>query len=75
VLLSEILHLVLSHHGCLEYGSPVAPLTVEPFVLSFVADLGAQLTMVRQAIKDDTGEGEFTGYHSRLERVFWKGAR
>jgi 3'-5' exoribonuclease len=75
LLLSEIQHLILSHHGCLEYGSPVTPMTVEAFILSFIDDLDAKINMVRQAIKDDTGDGEFTGYHSRLERVFWKGAR
>lgn len=75
VLLSEIQHLILSHHGCLEYGSPVVPMTVEAFILSFIDDLDAKINMVRQAIRDDTGDGEFTGYHSRLERVFWKGAK
>jgi 3'-5' exoribonuclease len=75
LLLAEIEHLVLSHHGCLEYGSPVVPMTVEAFILSFIDDLDAKINMVRQAVKDDTGDGEFTGYHSRLERVFWKGPR
>jgi 3'-5' exoribonuclease len=75
LLLTEIQHLVLSHHGCLEYGSPVAPMTVEAFLLSFIDDLDAKINMVRQTIKDDTGDSEFTGYHSRLERVLWKGAR
>lgn len=74
LLLSEIQHLILSHHGCLEYGSPVTPMTVEAFILSFIDDMDAKINMVRQAIRDDTGDGEFTGYHSRLERVFWKGA-
>jgi 3'-5' exoribonuclease len=71
--LTEIEHLILSHHGCLEFGSPVVPMTVEAFILSFVDDLDAKINMVRQAIKDDTGDGEFTAYHGRLERVFWKG--
>jgi 3'-5' exoribonuclease len=75
LLLSEIQHLILSHHGCLEYGSPVTPMTVEAFILSFVDDLDAKINMVRQAIRDDTSDSEFTGYHSRLERVFWKGPR
>jgi 3'-5' exoribonuclease len=74
LLLSEIQHLILSHHGCLEYGSPVTPMTVEAFILSFIDDMDAKINMVRQAIRDDTGDGEFTGYHSRLERVFWKDA-
>jgi 3'-5' exoribonuclease len=75
LLLSEIEHLILSHHGCLEYGSPVVPMTVEAFILTFIDDLDAKINMVRQAIRDDTGDGEFTGYHSRLERVFWKGSK
>ena len=72
-LLTEIQHLILSHHGRLEYGSPVAPMTVEAFILSFVDDLDAKINMVRQAVRDDTGDGEFTAYHAKLERVIWKG--
>jgi len=74
-LLAEILHLILSHHGCLEYGSPVTPMTVEAIILSFIDDMDAKVNMVRQAIREDIGQGEFTPYHSRLERVFWKGPR
>ena len=44
----------------LEFGSPVAPMTVEAFILSFVDDLDAKINMVRQAIRDDTGDSEFT---------------
>ena len=72
-LLTQIQHLILSHHGRLEFGSPVAPMTVEAFILSFVDDLDARINMVRQAIRDDTGDGEFTAYHAKLERVLWKG--
>jgi 3'-5' exoribonuclease len=72
-LLTEIQHLILSHHGRLEFGSPVAPMTVEAFILSFVDDLDAKINMVRQAMRDDTGDGEFTAYHAKLERVLWKG--
>jgi 3'-5' exoribonuclease len=75
LLLTQVEHLVLSHHGCLEFGSPVVPQTVEAFILSFADDLDAKVNMVRHAIRDDTGESEFTGYHSRLERVLWKGVR
>jgi 3'-5' exoribonuclease len=75
LLLTQVEHLVLSHHGCLEFGSPVLPQTIEAFILSFADDLDAKINMVQHAIQDDAGEGEFTGYHSRLERVLWKGAR
>jgi 3'-5' exoribonuclease len=75
LLLAEIQHLILSHHGCLEYGSPVLPQSVEAFILSFIDDLDAKINMVRQSINDDPSDGEFTPYHSRLGRVFFKGAR
>jgi 3'-5' exoribonuclease len=75
LLLTQLEHLVLSHHGCLEFGSPVVPQTLEAFILSFADDLDAKVNMVRHAILDDAGESEFTPYHSRLERVLWKGAR
>jgi 3'-5' exoribonuclease len=75
LLLTQVEHLVLSHHGCLEFGSPVLPQTIEAFILSFADDLDAKVNMVRHAIQDDGGDSEFTPYHSRLERVLWKGAK
>lgn len=72
-LLTGLQHLILSHHGCLEYGSPVVPMTIEALILSSVDDLDAKINMAQQAIRDDAGDGEFTGYHKRLDRVFWKG--
>jgi 3'-5' exoribonuclease len=72
-LLTRIEHIVLSHHGSMGFGSPVEPMTVEAFILSMADDLDAKVNQVRQAISEDTGEGEFTAYHSRLGRVFYKG--
>jgi 3'-5' exoribonuclease len=74
-LRAHIEHLVVSHHGDREFGSPVVPMTVEAFILSMADDLDAKIHQVRYATATDAGEGEFTGYHSRLERVLWKGAR
>ena len=73
-LLTELEHLVLSHHGCLEFGSPVVPMTIEAFILSFADDLDAKINMVRQALGDEAADSEFTAYHGRLERVLWRGA-
>ena len=49
-------HLVLSHQGRLEYGSPVEPSTVEAVVLSFVDDLDSKLNQLR-GVRRDTGGG------------------
>lgn len=42
-------HLVLSHHGNREYGSPVVPSTVEAFVLHWLDDLDSKLNQLRGA--------------------------
>ena len=74
-LRAHIEHLILSHHGSQEYGSPVEPMTIEAFILSMADDLDAKIHQVRHATENDLNDGEFTGYVSRLDRVLWKGAR
>ena len=37
-----LLHIILSHHGCLEHGSPVVPKTREATLVHMVDKLGAQ---------------------------------
>jgi 3'-5' exoribonuclease len=68
----ELQHLVLSHHGARELGSPVVPMTVEALILAAVDDLDATLHQVRRHIADDDSEGPFTTYYRNLERVFLK---
>ncbi len=72
-LQNQIEHLVVSHHGSREFGSPIEPLTVEAFILATADNLDATINQVRQAVEDDTGDAEFTAYHRRLGRVLWKG--
>jgi len=66
-------HLVLSHHGSREHGSPVEPKTIEAFMLAAVDELDARLNQVRRAIREDAAEGEFTNWNRRLGRVLYKG--
>lgn len=73
-LRAHIEHLVVSHHGDRAFGSPAVPMTVEALILSVADDLDAKVHQIRRATASDPGEGEFTGYHARLERVLWKGA-
>ena len=68
----EVQHLVLSHHGSREFGSPVEPMTVEAFILAAVDDLDAKIHQARRHVAEDEGEGPFTGYHPRLKRVLLK---
>ncbi len=65
-------HLVLSHHGVYEYGSPKLPAIPEAFALHYLDNLDAKTWMVANAIDNDTDEGSsFTPFLRQLEtRVF-----
>lgn len=72
-LRAQIEHMVASHHGLREYGSPVEPKTVEAFILASIDDLDAKLNQVRKAIAVDPSDDQFTAWHKRLGRVLYKG--
>ena len=72
-LRAQVEHLIVSHHGTREHGSPVEPRTIEAFILSMVDELDTRIHQVRRAIREDAGSDEFTAWHKRLGRVFYKG--
>lgn len=51
-------HMVLSHHGKMEYGSPVLPMIPEAEVLSLLDNLDARMFMIRQTL-DTIDPGHF----------------
>lgn len=57
-------HLVLSHQGSREFGSPVVPATPEALALHFIDDLDAKLAMLRRAREQGGG----VQYFRALER-------
>jgi 3'-5' exoribonuclease len=71
-VVARLAHLILSHHGSRELGSPVEPMTVEAFILSAADDLDATIHQVRRHLSEASGDSRFTAYHSRLGRVFLK---
>lgn len=71
-LLTEIEHLILSHHGARDLGSPVEPMTVEAFILAACDELDSKIHQVRRHVADDDTRGRFTAYHPRLRRVLLK---
>ena len=71
-LRTRIEHLVVSHHGERELGSPVEPMTEEAFILSAIDDLDAKLHQFRRHVTEDSLDGEFTPFHPRFRRVLLK---
>jgi 3'-5' exoribonuclease len=72
-LLLQLEHIILSHHGVVEFGSPILPKTREALLVYFLDDLDAKLKMMSQHLESDTGEGDFTSYHRTLQRELFKG--
>jgi 3'-5' exoribonuclease len=63
-------HMVLSHHGKLEFGSPKVPVFPEALLLHYLDDMDSKMECMRALIdKDPQSEGLFTGYSQSLERV------
>ena len=60
-----VLHLILSHHGKLEFGSPKLPMIAEALALNFVDDFDAKMMAVQQEFEKSAREGrpanELTG--------------
>jgi 3'-5' exoribonuclease len=73
-LAMELRHLILSHHGMLEFGSPKRPKTLEALIVHHIDDLDAKVnafqTFVADAPEDDTS---WTPFHKLLERYIYKG--
>jgi 3'-5' exoribonuclease len=63
-------HMIISHHGELEFGSPKIPLFQEALLLHQLDNLDSKMNAMRSVLKRDSRvEGEFTGWVASLERV------
>src|SRR4051812_13211427 len=73
-LLLKLKHIIVSHHGEYEYGSPKLPMTLEAIALHLLDNLDAKLYSVAQIMKEDAGgESAWTSYNQSLGRKFFKG--
>lgn len=67
-----LVHMILSHHGSLEFGSPKVPMTAEAYALHALDELDAKLDVLRSAYKS-TDPDSFTMKISWLDNVsFYK---
>ena len=56
---TQLQHIVLSHHGKFEYGSPVLPATKEAILLSMIDDMDAKMELADNVL-ENVNEGEFS---------------
>ena len=65
-------HMVLSHHGKYEFGSPILPETLEAEVLTYVDNIDAKINVIDKAL-EEIKEGEFTQKIFAMDnRTFYK---
>lgn len=66
-------HLVVSHHGQLEFGSPRLPLTLEALALHHIDNLDAKMAAFTNIIETDVAaDGNWTNYTPSIGRKLWK---
>ncbi len=72
--LLRLKHMILSHHGSLEHGSPRVPMTPEALVLHQIDHLDAKLHEFTRTIDDDVNpQSSWTPWSPRMERRLFKG--
>ena len=66
-------HMILSHHGRLEFGSPKLPQFPEAILLHYLDDMDSKMECMRVLVdRDRQVEGLFTGYSVAMERSILK---
>ena len=72
-LKDELEHIILSHHGKLEFGSPKEPMFAEAMVVNFLDDMDSKLEAVReQYAADQDRPGDWTSRNPALKRELLK---
>jgi len=75
-VLQALQHIIVSHHGKYEFGSPKLPATAEAILVHHLDNLDAKLNMVFTAIDADPDESsQWTAWVSPLETKVFKPAR
>ena len=66
-------HLILSHHGQYDFGSPKEPKFLEAFALNLIDDLDAKINGLSRFMERDRHEGVWTEFNRMFGKYFLKG--
>ena len=65
-------HLIVSHHGHYEFGSPKRPKTVEAIILYYLDDIDSKIRAFQEFIEKEKNKGsKWTAYHRLFERFIY----
>ena len=74
--LMHLKHMLISHHGEYEFGSPKLPMTLEAMALAQLDNLDAKIASFEQLMRDDPNvDSAWTAYQPNLGRKLYKGKK
>jgi 3'-5' exoribonuclease len=68
----HLLHLLLAHHGKLEYGSPKLPVTPEALMLAYLDDLDSKIEAMQRLIAEPHTAGDWSRISPMFERPIYR---
>ena len=66
-------HMIVSHHGTREFGSPEPPKTIEAVILNYIDEIDSKVNGIRDFMASEDPNESWTSYHRLLGRHFYKG--
>jgi 3'-5' exoribonuclease len=70
----HVVHLVLAHHGKLEYGSPKVPLTLEALLTHYLDEIDSRINSWLNLMGRESGHRRWTDTSNVYEQMIWRGA-
>lgn len=68
----QLKHIVLSHHGHLEFGSPKRPVTLEAVILHALDDMDSKINSIQTLMESERNPLRWTGHHKAYDQYYLK---
>lgn len=68
-------HLVVSHHGVKEFGSPELPKTIEAVLLNHIDEIDSKVKGIREFMASEDPNASWTSFHKLMNRHFYMGKK
>ncbi len=70
----HVVHLVLAHHGKLEYGSPKVPMTLEALLTHYLDEIDSRINSWLNLMGRESGHRRWTDTNNVYQQSIWRGA-
>ena len=71
-ILDALGHIILSHHGQYDFGSPKLPATPEAYMVNYIDDLDAKINQVTAAIGNEASDSNWTAWQNALQTRLYR---